>query len=217
MDLYIVRHGQSYVNREQWSTLTTMDTALTELGQRQAVALRDWLQEKEVKADALYASTMRRANETADFIAPAFGLTPVLDDRLREIGNNYANGLPVPEAKLPRTFNDKWPNHAPYAPRTFEFEGAESWVHFQVRVAQFIDDIVEKHSADETVYVVAHGGVIAATFDVLFNVGGFRVCGVHADNTSWTHFKHYGNGSRERWILYEHNRVDHLLAEGLVS
>lgn len=42
MHLYLIRHGQSFVNLEDWSG-GNQDVGLTELGQRQAAALAAWL------------------------------------------------------------------------------------------------------------------------------------------------------------------------------
>ncbi len=67
MHLYLIRHGQSYVNLADWKPASPAewDASLTPLGQRQAAALAKWLPTAVPHADALYASTMKRAQETA--------------------------------------------------------------------------------------------------------------------------------------------------------
>src|SRR5687767_3460131 len=113
MKLYIIRHGQSHINvadESTWSTLETMDTELTDKGHHQAAALGAWMRANEIKADALYCSTMRRARQTAYYVSQALNLEPTFDDRLREIGHNYITGLAIEEEKLPRTFDPRWPN-----------------------------------------------------------------------------------------------------------
>lgn len=161
------------------------------------------------------APCMLRARETVAYVNEALGLEITFDDRLREIGNNHASGLPVDEARLPRTFNSQWADVAPFAPRTMEFEDAESWMHFRVRLAQFVDYLAHKHP-NQAVYVVAHGGVIAAMFDNVFNVGPYRRCDVHNINTSWTLFEHHLDRGREPWSLRHHNRIDHLVGTDLL-
>ena len=47
MRLYLIRHGQSHVNVEDWATLDSMDAGLTERGHQQAAALRDWLKRQQ--------------------------------------------------------------------------------------------------------------------------------------------------------------------------
>ena len=59
MHLYLIRHGQSHVNLEEWESGNT-DEGLTELGQRQAAALAEVDAGTEsVEPNAIYASTMR--------------------------------------------------------------------------------------------------------------------------------------------------------------
>ena len=68
MHLYFVRHGESFVNLKDWDKGNT-DEGLTPLGQRQAAALAKWLPDEIEAIDALYVSSMRRAQETAVPIA----------------------------------------------------------------------------------------------------------------------------------------------------
>ena len=63
MHLFLIRHGQSYVNLPDWSG-ANWDQPLTELGQRQATALAIWLPQRVEQVAAIYASTMLRARET---------------------------------------------------------------------------------------------------------------------------------------------------------
>jgi broad specificity phosphatase PhoE len=215
MELIIIRHGQSYTNLGNWKQLNTMDASLTELGRKQASALRDWLQEQNPKADALYASTMRRTRETAEYVSKGLGLDPVFDDRIREIGNSYHDGTPVEEKALPRSYVNKRIDEAPFSPTTTDIKNAESWMHFRIRIGQFIHDIYDKHP-DQTIYVVAHGGVIEAIFDLVFNVGAYKRSSASTKNTGWTRFKYHPKENYADWILYDHNRVDHLLKAGLI-
>jgi 2,3-bisphosphoglycerate-dependent phosphoglycerate mutase len=70
MHLYLIRHGQSHVNLAEWDSGNT-DEGLTELGQKQAAALGGWLPRFVPDVEAIYASTMRRALETAEYLAEA--------------------------------------------------------------------------------------------------------------------------------------------------
>ena len=99
MQLYMIRHGQSYVNLKDWDG-GNQDTALTELGNQQAAALGKWIPGEINKIDALYASTMKRAQETAVYVANAFDIPILNDDRIREIGNNRHDHTPWPSDDL---------------------------------------------------------------------------------------------------------------------
>ncbi len=208
MHLYLVRHGQSYVNLKEW-TGGNQDTGLTELGHRQAAALGAWLPDRLPLIDVLYASTMQRAQETAAYLALAYGIDVVSDDRLREIGNNRADHLPWPSDDLPE-YSDYWGSERPFASVTPAREGGESLMHFRTRVGAFIENMIERHR-DQTVVAVCHGGVIDLIFDHIFNIGPFRRCEVWCKNTGVTRFEYVEHPRRETWRLHYHSRSDHLL------
>lgn len=100
MHLYMIRHGQSHVNLPDW-TGGNRDEGLTALGQKQAAALAKWLAARVPAIDALYCSTMRRARETAQPLAAAYGCAVSYDDRLREVGNNRLDHHAWPSDDLP--------------------------------------------------------------------------------------------------------------------
>ena len=215
MELVVIRHGESHVNLGNWDQLESMDTGLTELGVQQAEALRDWLDKKQQDRLMPYtASTMKRTRETAAYVAEAVGLQPIFDDRLREIGNAFTNGQPIPESDLPRSYiRERRPS--PLNEVTTDVDNAESWMHFRIRVGNFVEELCHKYPA-HTVYVVAHGGVISAMYDLIFNVGTYKLCDSKSANTGWTRFTYQPNQSFADWILYEHSRIDHLALAGLL-
>lgn len=65
--LYLVRHGETEYNRRGIIQGGGVDSELNAAGRAQARALAQRLQS--VSADALYASTMRRAKQTAEILA----------------------------------------------------------------------------------------------------------------------------------------------------
>ncbi len=77
--IYCVRHGQSEANLAQIMQGSKIDTPLTKLGKQQALAAKAKL--ATVSFDAVYASPLKRAVQTAKLISSA---TPTLDDRLVE-------------------------------------------------------------------------------------------------------------------------------------
>ena len=105
MHLFLIRHGQSYVNLPDFDLKSDPDAPLTELGEQQAAALAQWLPTQVATIDALYCSTMQRARQTAGFIAKAYpNLTITFDDHLREIGSNRADHTPLPFSDLDDDF-----------------------------------------------------------------------------------------------------------------
>lgn len=208
MQLYLIRHGQSYVNLSDWPNGNT-DEGLTELGQTQAQRLAAWLPEHIKDVDTIYASTMRRARETVEAVAAAYDLPVIYDDRLREIGNNRLDHTPWPNDALPNSFADYWSSARPFSPMALDVVGGESYMHFRTRVGNFVEEIVDK-CLNQRLLVVAHGGVVEAVFDHVFNIGPWRRCEVWDHNTAITHFEYVAHPDRETWRLHYHNRIDHL-------
>lgn len=79
--LYLIRHGQAFNVVQK----TSGDPGLTPLGVKQAERLRDRLAGSgEIDADIVISSTMLRAKQTAEIIAPAFSLPIIFDDEVQE-------------------------------------------------------------------------------------------------------------------------------------
>ena len=208
MQLYFIRHGQSHVNLNEWANGNT-DEGLTDLGQRQAKALAEWLPQEIERVDVIYSSTMLRARETAAHVAGAYDADIQFDDRLREIGNNRLDHSPWPNDNLPAQYAEYWASERPFAPVTPVVDGGETMMHFRTRVGLFIEDIVQRHT-EQVVIAVCHGGVIETAFDHVFNVGAFRHCEVWDSNTGLSFFEFVNHPRRETWRLHYHNRIDHL-------
>lgn len=221
MHVYLIRHGQSYVNLEEWANGNT-DEGLTPLGRRQAAALARWMPAEIPQVDLLYASTMRRARETAGYLAEAYGCEPIYDDRLREIGNNRLDHTPFPNDKLPRDYAEYWSSERPFSPVTPMAAGGETYIHFRARVGLFIEELIEDHydpallpgapngpEKAPVILVVCHGGVVEAFFDHVFNIGPWRQCEIWDRNTAVTHFQYVAHPQRETWRLHYHNAVLH--------
>jgi broad specificity phosphatase PhoE len=102
--------------------------------------------------DALYASDLRRAAETAEAIGQATGLAVRYDPRLREIHQGEWQGLLV--AEIERRYLDLfrlWQE----APLTVTLPGGESIAQMQERVLAAAEDIAQQHP-DQRVAIVAH-------------------------------------------------------------
>lgn len=208
MHLYMIRHGQSYVNLPGWDG-GNQDTALTELGKNQAAALAAWLPRKLTEVHAIYCSTMQRARETAAPLAAAYNINITYDERIREVGNNRFDHTPWPSDDLPE-YGDFWGSERPFASITPSRPDGESVMHFRVRVGTFLEELVEKHRS-ETIIVICHGGVIELTYDHVFNIGPWRRCEVLTQNTGVTRFQLVEHPNREIWRLLYHSRTEHLI------
>ena len=96
MDIFIIRHGQSQADLEDRHE-GRADFELTELGQKQAKALGEWLKEH-YKIEKIFSSTLKRAAETAQIISKGIGADIELDETLMEWDNGLLAGLYREEA-----------------------------------------------------------------------------------------------------------------------
>jgi broad specificity phosphatase PhoE len=146
--LLVLRHGRSEWNAQQrWQGHA--DIALDEVGRRQAAAVGEVLG----AFDAVYASDLVRAAETAAIIAGVVGIGPVLvDPRLRETHVGPWEGL------TNREVDAQYPGYLPEHRRP---EGFEPYEVAAERCAAALVDIGAQHPGGE-VLVVSHGGVIRA-------------------------------------------------------
>src|SRR5450759_1486061 len=79
--LYLIRHGEAMGAIKGF----VGDGGLSSLGVQQAEQLRDrLLATKEIAADVLIASTLPRAQQTAQIIAPALGVPVQSADAIQE-------------------------------------------------------------------------------------------------------------------------------------
>lgn len=211
-NLYLIRHGEAVVNVMPIVGGMRGDTGLTEQGVRQAERLRDRLAaSREIQADVLIASTLPRARQTAEIIAPALGLSPVLDDAFQEMRVGEADGMPNREAwakyGLPNIDKDAFHHISP---------GGENWAQFMLRVGTALSRITREHQG-KTIVIVCHGGVIDGSFIFFFGMNIFAPphVGLYTYNTSITHWQHYLHDDSPRWRLRSYNDTFHLREVGV--
>lgn len=211
-----MRHGQSHVNLADLTASHT-DEPLTEVGVAQAKHAAEFVAER-ITPTRIYASTVARAAETAQFVSDVCGVAVQPDDRLREIGTAYPDGRPVPQAELMPYVPDMWGTMRPYEPVT---SGGESWMQFRSRVGSFVEGLVPARDRfgdaavaaeleNEIVLVVCHAGVIEAVFEYVFEKGPWSVVAVNTSHTGISHLQYRPLPHLPDWWLHYHNRVDHL-------
>lgn len=195
--LILLRHGQTASNAEG-RMQGQLDTDLTELGRRQAVAAAGALADREPLT--IISSDLRRARDTAEALSVATGVGVETDPRLRETMLGEWQGLThtevdayMPGARL------RWRDAPEWAP-----PGGEARVDVAARsypvVTELIDDLPEWGEAERPVVLVAHGGLVAALTARLLDlpVSSWPVLG-GLGNCSWVQLS--GHGDAPRWRL----------------
>jgi probable phosphoglycerate mutase len=209
-NLYLIRHGEA-VGNVRPILAGLRDPGLTSHGVSQAERLRDRLAAtQEIAADVLIASTMPRARQTAEIIAPSLGLPIIFDDEVQELRLGEADGMSTKNAWEKFGLPD-FINHPlrPIAP------GGESWGQFTLRVSNALYRIIQEH-AGKTVVVVCHGGVIDTSFLYFFQKPSMvlPVVEFSTHNTSITHWEQRTRDGLTRWRLIKYNDTAHLIDIG---
>jgi broad specificity phosphatase PhoE len=104
---------------------------------------------------AVYCSHLIRAAKSAEIIASAYGLKPVIVPDLRERSFGIWEGMSFTEIKekYPVEF-EAWANN----PLKYSPINGESTLEVKERTIKGLDDILAKHKG-ESVAIVAHGGI----------------------------------------------------------
>jgi broad specificity phosphatase PhoE len=143
-ELLIARHGETDWNRERrWQGHA--DPPLNELGRAQAVELAEALAGE--RLEAIYASDLKRACETAEIVGSRLGIPVTSDPALREIDVGSWSGLTRDELE------------------GREWDGETSEAHGE-RVLAAVRRIVLQHPAGR-VLVVTHGGSLRRVFEAV--------------------------------------------------
>ena len=173
--LWVVRHGQSAGNvaREaaeaaaaHWIDIATrdVDTPLSALGERQAVALGRWFRDMpgDRKPTVLLCSPYVRAMQTSRLLLDAAGITPDTlaiqrDERLREKEFGVLDRLTkvgirqkYPELSEQRSHVGKF---------YFRPPGGESWCDVLLRLRSVLDTMTREYRR-ERVLIVAHQVIV---------------------------------------------------------
>jgi 2,3-bisphosphoglycerate-dependent phosphoglycerate mutase len=184
-------------------------SGLSDLGRRQVEALARRWETRPPAADVLLSSTLPRAIETAELLAPVLGDLPVVQrEDLCELFPGESDAITWEQFRA-RYRPDGWSYdpHRPMAP------GAESWVAFQARVADALRSVSTEH-VGRTVVVACHGGIVDGSMHHLL---GLPVTGPRSwrvTNSSVTEWRLEegadGEAPDRAWRLLRFNDAAHL-------
>ena len=168
--LYLVRHGETEHNRRNIIQGGGVDSELNAAGRAQAEALARRLQS--VSFDALYASTLRRARQTADILVrPHEPLSRTHLHDLSEMDWGVFEGEPPSEERdaLMKALKSKWRDGA----YDRAVEGGESIRDVQERAQRAIRHILTRE-VGRTVLVVTHGRYLRVLLATILDDYGLK-------------------------------------------
>ena len=230
MQLYIIRHAQSSNNALTDWTERVSDPPLTELGERQAARLAEYLANTPDETEQpgpgaeyvnrtgfrftrLFTSAMRRSLQTAAPIGEAIGPQPEVWVDIHEIGGVFlddheGHGLPGLKraemaAQFPTVRLSSEVTEAGWWNRERETE--DEWLARAARVAA---ELRERYAAtDERLGLVTHGGFAAMLLYALFGHAKTPNVVLSHRNTGITRLDFYDDGAI---YMQYFNRVEHL-------
>ncbi|WP_263786490.1 histidine phosphatase family protein [Salinibacter grassmerensis] len=168
--LYLVRHGETEYNRRGIMQGGGIDSTLNATGREQARALARRFASADV--DALYASTLRRATQTADILAADH--EPLSRTHLRDLGEMDWG---VYEGEAPSRERDASVDALKSAWRDGAYdrgpEGGESIREVQGRARRALRHILARE-AGGTALVVTHGRYLRVLLATLLDAYGLE-------------------------------------------
>ncbi len=197
MILHCIRHGESVFNAEN-RIQGQANPSLSPKGVLQSQALARGYEG--VQVDAVYCSPLERAYTTAKPLADKLGLEIQPDDRLMELNAGIFQGLCWSEIqdRYPEEAA-RWKSHDP----EYAIPEGESRLDLMRRGREAFDSI--RLAGNETVVVVAHGGILAAAIKDLLRIppalNPFQLYNGSVSKLSW----------HDRVQLLTLNETSHLL------
>ncbi|HLS82588.1 MAG TPA: histidine phosphatase family protein [Steroidobacter sp.] len=161
--LVLIRHGEAEAGGVQRMSGWT-DLPLSGRGRRQAHLLAARLASEGRSFDAIYASPLQRAAETARVLG-GFTARPVrYVQTLKEICCGDLDGLAIREARS--RYPCAWRANLRQDDEEFRWPGGESYREFRDRCLQATEQIAQRERG-RVVAIVTHAGVISQVFGAL--------------------------------------------------
>ena len=186
---YLIRHGETDWNKGgRYQGCTNID--LNEAGREQARLLGRRFEY--LPLDHVYVSPLNRAMETAEQVAKAHGLTPIVDEHFKEINFGDWEGHTIQELteKYGRAYTDFFAN-----PFDHPIPGEGSFQNAMQRAIEGFEALEQKHKG-ENVAIVSHGGLLRVMLVGLLGMGDEFYRKTWMTNTSITMLDVMDDGRR---------------------
>jgi len=196
--IILARHGET-----EWNVREVFrgrcDIGLNEVGVRQAELLADHL--IDLKIEAIYSSPLKRALDTARYVAKHHGLSVIVADGLVDLNYGVWQGLSHQEIKERyRALYEKWLEK----PHLVAIPEGESLDEVRKRALGVVDGVISKHSG--AVVLVSHRVVAKVLICSMLGLDTSHFWNIKQDVGGITTFEHEGG----RFILIRHNDTSYL-------
>lgn len=197
--IYLVRHGESVANTQGVYQGITYDTPLSQLGNKQAMALAEFL--GNIKLGKIYASPLTRTRQTAQAVANLQKLDVELSLEVLETNHGEWEGKRKGEiVKLWPELYKRWQKF----PSRVQFPEGEHFLDTQKRVLDWWNNL-ESQSLTDTL-VVTHDNILRIIIAKVLNMKLNRIWKFHLQPAAYTVVE-VDDGVAK---LVELNSMDHL-------
>lgn len=151
MTILVIRHGESEADLLDVHE-GRADFELTQRGHLQAEAMASFVGDN-FNVNKIYASTLKRAAQTAKHLSDRIGIPVRNEEDLMEFNNGLLAGLSRKEA------DEKYPE-IKNLPIDRAVYGQESKLEFRNRADRVLQRIISESKAEDVIAIVSHGGMI---------------------------------------------------------
>lgn len=151
--ILLVRHGENDYVKKRKLAGRLPGVHLNQKGQAQALAVAEKLKDAPIKA--VYTSPMERALETAQPIAAALGLEPVVRQGLLETDIGEWTGISLAKVRRQKLWKV-----VQGAPSLLRFPGGESFAETQHRIVLELEALCKMHDPKDVFVCVSHADPI---------------------------------------------------------
>lgn len=176
MNIYLLRHGQTNINRDG-KYQSAVDKDLNEVGKRQAELLGKRLKNHSI--DIIYSSDLKRVVETSEIINKYINSEIIAKKEFREIDMGAWDTLTLEERYVSHgDYSKEWAKQLKDLP----YPDGECGEDVCKRAMKVIDEIVEKEY--KNVAIVSSGGTIAILLSRFLGLDQHKRFNMDIDNCS---------------------------------
>jgi len=198
--LYIIRHGETDLNKRGVVQGRGVDTDLNETGRRQAAAF--YKAYKHIPFDKIYTSTLKRTHQTVDqFIKDGIPWTQYsgLDEMAWGVFEGQESTEDVKVAYS--TMMDNWTRGDLH----LKFENGESPLEVHERQLEVLEKLIEEND-DTNILICMHGRAMRLFLCLLANLPLYEMEKFPHTNTTLYKVKYDG----KKFEIVDSNNTDHL-------
>jgi len=207
--IYLVRHGENPANITHDFSYKKVDLSLTPKGILQAQQTGDYFRDRNIHE--IYASPLKRAIETANFIARPLDLAVTIMEQFREINVGDLEGMPPTKENW--AWHDRITDAWLAGEHTVPFPGGEDYNSLLHRLRDGLATITANKTG-KNIVVVGHGGIFTRTIqDICPNVDMQEVLSKPNYNCAIIEIELTTNGTYVAGVLKQWASHSHLHGE----